>query len=158
MKSLLSRAARWVDSHLVPVLSLNMYRNSFEACESVDHITSNGDFCFLEKITAKYAIASSVYLMCKILKKLYFITDERGLLYEAAETWVDALNGGIFLLLPCSICVGGSKPNLADLAVFGALRFSRNLSSGRDVVGHTRIGEWYSRMEEVVGGLSRIKA
>ncbi|KAJ6735346.1 PROSTAGLANDIN E SYNTHASE 2-RELATED [Salix purpurea] len=49
----------------------------------------------------------------KNLKKKYNITDERAALYEAVETWVDALNGREFL--------GGSKPNLADLAVFGGI-------------------------------------
>jgi len=53
---------------------------------------------------------------------------------------------------------GGSKPNFADLAVFGVLRPIRYLRSGKDMVEHTRIGEWYTRMETVVGEPSRIKA
>ena len=56
------------------------------------------------------------------------------------------------------IASGGSKPNLADLAVFGVLRPIRYLRSGKDMVEHTRIGEWYSRMENAVGESSRIKA
>ncbi|EOY21319.1 hypothetical protein QUC31_007274 [Theobroma cacao] len=141
---------RWVDNHLVHVLSPNIYRNTSEALESFDYITSNGNFSFTEKITVKYAGAAAMYFVSKNLKKKYNITDERAALYEAAETWVDALNGRNFL--------GGSKPNLADLAVFGVLRPIRYLRSGRDMVEHTRIGEWYSRMEEVVGESSRIKA
>ncbi|XP_022766369.1 prostaglandin E synthase 2-like [Durio zibethinus] len=141
---------RWVDNHLVHVLSPNIYRNTSEALESFDYITSNGNFSFTEKITVKYAGAAAMYFVSKNLKKKYNITDERAALYEAAETWVDALNGRNFL--------GGSKPNLADLAVFGVLRPIRYLRSGRDMVEHTRIGEWYSRMEKVVGESSRIKA
>lgn len=141
---------RWVDNHLVHVLSPNIYRNTSEALESFDYITSNGNFSFTEKITVKYAGAAAMYFVSKNLKKKYNITDERAALYEAAETWVDALNGRTFL--------GGSKPNLADLAVFGVLRPIRYLRSGRDMVEHTRIGEWYSRMEKVVGESSRIKA
>lgn len=38
-----------------------------------------------------------MYLVSKKLKKKYDITDERASLYEAAETWVDALNGRDFL-------------------------------------------------------------
>ena len=53
---------------------------------------------------------------------------------------------------------GGSKPNLADLAVFGVLRPIRYLKSGRDMVENTRIGEWYTKMENSVGESSRIKA
>lgn len=56
------------------------------------------------------------------------------------------------------ILIGGSKPNLADLAVFGVLRPIRHLKSGKDMVEHTHIGEWYSRMEQAVGEPARIKA
>lgn len=38
-----------------------------------------------------------MYFVSKKLKKKYNITDERASLYEAAETWVDALNGRDFL-------------------------------------------------------------
>lgn len=141
---------RWVDNHLVHVLSPNIYRNTSEALESFDYITSNGNFSFTEKITVKYAGAAAMYFVSKKLKKKYNITDERAALYEAAETWVDALNGREFL--------GGSKPNLADLAVFGVLRPIRYLRSGRDMVEQTRIGDWYTRMENAVGESARIKA
>jgi microsomal prostaglandin-E synthase 2 len=47
---------------------------------------------------------------------------------------------------------------LADLAVFGVLRPIRHLKSGRDMVEHTQIGDWYTRMEGAVGESSRIKA
>lgn len=140
---------RWVDDHLVHMLSPNIYRNTSEALESFDYITSNGNFSFSEKYTVKYAGAAAMYFVSKKLKKKYNITDERTALYEAAETWVDALDGREFL--------GGSKPNLADLAVFGVLRPIRYLRSGKDMVEHTRIGEWYTRMENVVGESSRIK-
>lgn len=141
---------RWVDNHLVHVLSPNIYRNTSEALESFDYITTNGNFNYMEKISVKYAGAAAMYFVSKKLKKKYNITDERAALYEAAETWVDALNGREFL--------GGSKPNFADLAVFGVLRPIRYLRSGKDMVEHTRIGEWYTRMESVVGEPSRIKA
>ncbi|KAK9059853.1 hypothetical protein SSX86_020557 [Deinandra increscens subsp. villosa] len=141
---------RWVDGHLVHVLSPNIYRNTSEALESFDYITSNGNFSFTEKYTVKYAGAAAMYFVSKKLKKKYNITDERASLYEAAETWVDALDDREFL--------GGSKPNLADLAVFGVLRPIRYLRSGKDMIEHTRIGEWYTRMENAVGESSRIKA
>ena len=131
------------------MLSPNIYRNTSEALESFDYITSNGNFSYTEKISVKYAGAAAMYFVSKKLKKKYNITDERASLYEAAETWVDALNGRDFL--------GGSKPNLADLAVFGVLRPIRYLRSGKDMVEHTRIGEWYSRMERAVGEPARIK-
>ncbi|KAL2522312.1 Glutathione S-transferase family protein [Forsythia ovata] len=140
----------WVDNHLVHILSPNIYRSSSEALESFDYITSHGNFSFTERLTAKYAGAVAMYFVSKKLKKKYNITDERAALYEAAETWVDVLKGRDFL--------GGAKPNLADLAVFGVLRPIRHLKSGRDMVEHTRIGDWYTRMESAVGVSSRIQA
>ncbi|KAL2512836.1 Glutathione S-transferase family protein [Abeliophyllum distichum] len=140
----------WVDNHLVHILSPNIYRSASEALESFDYITSHGNFSFTERLTAKYAGAVAMYFVSKKLKKKYNITDERAALYEAAETWVDALKGREFL--------GGAKPNLADLAVYGVLRPIRNLKSGRDMVEHTRIGDWYTRMENAVGVSSRITA
>lgn len=139
----------WVDNHLVHILSPNIYRSTSEAIESFDYITSHGNFSFTERLVAKYAGATAMYFVSKRLKKKYNITDERASLYEAAETWVDALNGRDFL--------GGVKPNLADLAVYGVLRPIRYLKSGRDMVEHTRIGDWYSRMEDAVGASSRIQ-
>jgi microsomal prostaglandin-E synthase 2 len=55
-------------------------------------------------------------------------------------------------------CAGGSKPNLADLAVFGVLRPIRYLRAGKDMTENTKIGEWYDRMETAVGDASRINA
>ena len=53
--------------------------------------------------------------------------------------------------------MGGSKPNLADLAIFGVLRPVHYLQSGSDMVANANIGAWYSRMEEEVGGTLGIK-
>ncbi|XP_072954080.1 uncharacterized protein [Typha angustifolia] len=139
---------RWVDDHLVHILSPNIYRTTSEALESFDYIAKHGNFSTTERFTVKYAGAAAMYMVSKKLKKKYNITDERSALYEAAETWTKALDGKDFL--------GGSKPNLADLAVFGVLRPIRYLKSGRDMVENTQIGEWYQRMEAAVGDSPRI--
>lgn len=141
---------RWVDNHLVHVLSPNIYRTASEALESFDYITSHGNFSFSERIIAKYGGATAMYFVSKKLKKRHNITDERAALYEAVETWVDALKGRQF--------IGGSSPNIADISVFGVLRPIRHLQCGKDMVGNTRIGEWYNRMERAVGESSRINA
>ncbi|XP_038886379.1 prostaglandin E synthase 2-like [Benincasa hispida] len=138
----------WVDNHLVHVLSPNIYRNYKEALESFNYITTHGNFSFAQRIIAKYGGATAMYFVSKKLKERHNITDERKALYGAAETWVNALKGREFL--------GGANPNLADLAVFGVLRPIRHLQSGKDMVEHTRVGEWYSRMEKAVGESARI--
>jgi len=140
---------RWVDEHLVHMLSPNIYRTTSEALESFDYIAQHGNFSFTERFAVKYAGAAVMYMVSKKLKKKYNMTDERASLYDAANTWVQALNGRDFL--------GGSKPNLADLAVFGVLRPIRYLRAGKDMVENTQIGEWYQRMEDAVGEPSRIQ-
>ena len=62
-----------------------------------------GNFSLTEKITVKYAGAAAMYFVSKKLKKKYNITDERAALYEAAETWVDGLNGRDFLGMNSSL-------------------------------------------------------
>lgn len=56
-----------------------------------------GNFSFSERIIAKYGGAAAMYFVSKKLKKRHNITDERAALYEAVETWVDALKGRQFL-------------------------------------------------------------
>lgn len=51
----------------------------------------------MERLSAKYAGAGAMYFISKKLKKRHNITDARASLYEAAETWVDALQGRDFL-------------------------------------------------------------
>ncbi|XP_020524399.1 prostaglandin E synthase 2 isoform X5 [Amborella trichopoda] len=130
---------KWSDYKKVPILTV----------DGEPLVGSSGNFTSTERWTVKYAGAAAMYLVSKRLKKRHNITDERAALYEAAETWVEALNGRDFL--------GGSKPNSADLAVFGVLRPIRYLRSGRDMIENTCIGEWYMRMELVVGESARIK-
>ncbi|CAN1818965.1 Prostaglandin E synthase 2 [Linum perenne] len=131
---------KWSDYKKVPILTV----------DGEQLVDSSGNFSFTEKLVAKYAGATAMYFVSKKLKKKYNITDERAALYEAADTWVDALKGRDYL--------GGSRPNLADLAVFGVLRPIRYLKSGKDMVEHTHIGEWYSRMEVAVGEPTRVSA
>lgn len=140
----------WVDNHLVHVLSPNIYRTVSEALESFNYITTKGNFSLYERLVAKYGGAAAMYFVSKKLKKKHNITDERQALYGAAEQWVDALKGRKFL--------GDLEPNLADLAVFGVLRPIRHLKSGQDMVEHTRIGNWFSEMENAVGQASRMSA
>jgi microsomal prostaglandin-E synthase 2 len=140
---------RWVDNHLVHLLSPNIYRTPKEALEAFDYLTTNGNFSTMERMTGKYVGAAAMFFIGKRLKKRHNITDERTSLYEAAEEWVKALDNRTFM--------GGSKPNLADLAVFGVLRPIRHLQTGEDMIAFTHIGQWYSNMEDAVGSSSRLR-
>ncbi len=52
--------------------------------------------------------------------------------------------------------MGGEAPNLADLAVFGVLKSVTGTDTFMDVMHQSRIGPWYERMMECVGGSSRL--
>lgn len=70
------------------------------------------------------------------------------MLYADVEAFVEALGGRDFL--------GGSSPNLADLAVFGVLRAVQGTDTYNDVMAHTRIGPWVVRMTLAVGPSARV--
>ncbi|CAI5982266.1 unnamed protein product [Closterium sp. NIES-65] len=145
-----TRWRRWVDGHLVHLLSPNIYRSPSEALEAFDYIATNGNFTAWERMMARYFGAGAMYMIGKKLKKKHGIADERTDLYKAADEWVAALGDRKFL--------GGETPNLADLAVFGVLRPIRHLTAGRDMVANSSIGLWYERMEQHVGASARITA
>ncbi|CAI5528637.1 unnamed protein product [Closterium sp. Naga37s-1] len=145
-----TRWRRWVDGHLVHLLSPNIYRSPSEALEAFDYIATNGNFSAWERMMARYFGAGAMYVIGKKLKKKHGIADERTDLYKAADEWVAALGDRKFL--------GGETPNLADLAVFGVLRPIRHLTAGRDMVANSSIGPWYERMEQHVGASARITA
>ncbi|KAK1276743.1 hypothetical protein QJS04_geneDACA004184 [Acorus gramineus] len=118
-------------------------RTPLEALESFDYITTKGNFTRLERWTGKYAGATAMYFVSKKLKKRHNIQDERKALYDAVETWIGGLSDRLFM--------GGARPNLADLAVFGVLRPIRHLQAGRDLIANTKIRAWYDRVETLVG-------
>ncbi|XP_059850097.1 prostaglandin E synthase 2 isoform X3 [Hypanus sabinus] len=69
--------------------------------------------------------------------------DVRQDLYKAVNQWIAAVgNHRPFM--------GGSVPNLADLAVYGVLRVMEGLEAFGDMMANTKIKTWYQRMEENV--------
>lgn len=98
---------------------LGVLKKSTQTCYTIymlDHISDDviiaGNFSYTEKITVKYAGAAAMYFVSKKLKKKYNITDERAALYDAAETWVDALNGrdflGMYNIKKLTFCLGNA--------------------------------------------------
>ncbi|XP_053552221.1 prostaglandin E synthase 2 isoform X2 [Bombina bombina] len=69
--------------------------------------------------------------------------DVRQDLYKAANDWVRAVGKHRKFM-------GGSQPNLADLAVYGILRVMEGLQSFDDVMANTKIQPWYQRMSAAV--------
>ena len=51
--------------------------------------------------------------------------------------------------------LGGASPNLADLAVYGVLKAVDKTPTFEDAMKGSRIGAWYGRVTQAVGGSSR---
>ncbi|PWA13664.1 Glutaredoxin [Artemisia annua] len=141
----------WADTTLLPVLQRNVYGSLSGALKASDYILSHGCYEDSERFVLKHSHAWYMYFVVNkwkikhyfLLKKkwkVYKVNNDREFLYKAAEEWVDALKGRLYL--------GGTEPNLGDLAVFGVLRPMCYLEVGKDLVANTRIGEWFTRMEK----------
>eukprot|EP00186_Timspurckia_oligopyrenoides_P000154 CAMPEP_0182446514 /NCGR_PEP_ID=MMETSP1172-20130603/4255_1 /TAXON_ID=708627 /ORGANISM="Timspurckia oligopyrenoides, Strain CCMP3278" /LENGTH=98 /DNA_ID=CAMNT_0024642459 /DNA_START=159 /DNA_END=455 /DNA_ORIENTATION=- len=89
-----------------------------------------------------------MYFVSKKLKKKYNIDDEREALYEAVNSFIDAVGDKAFL--------GGNEPNLADIAVFGVLRSIENYDTFKDMITNSKVSPWYTRMTEKTGAPSRL--
>ncbi|XP_004849325.1 prostaglandin E synthase 2 isoform X2 [Heterocephalus glaber] len=138
------RWRQWADDWLVHLVSPNVYRTPAEALASFDYIVREGKFGALEGAMAKYVGAVAMYLISKRLKSRHHLRDDvREDLYEAANKWVAAVGKDRPFM-------GGQKPNLADLAVYGVLRVMEGLEAFNDMMQHTHIGPWYLRVEKAI--------
>lgn len=65
-------------------------------------------------------------------------------LYDECNVWIKAVeqNGGKFM--------GGSKPNLADLAVYGVLSSIEGCMAFKDAQENTKINIWFNNMKMVL--------
>ncbi|XP_025060817.1 prostaglandin E synthase 2 [Alligator sinensis] len=135
---------KWVDDWLVHLISPNVYRTPREALASFDYIVREGKFGTMEGFFAKYVGALAMFFIGKRLKSRHHLQDNvREDLYEAADDWVKAIGKH-------RLFMGGSQPNLADLAVYGVLRVMEGLEAFDDMMTHTKIQPWYHRMETTI--------
>ncbi|KAM8885880.1 prostaglandin E synthase 2 [Spinachia spinachia] len=132
---------QWADDWLVHLISPNVYRTSGEALASFDYIVREGKFDPYEGFFAKYVGAAAMFLIAKRLKRRHNLQEDvRQDLYEAVNEWVAAIGRKRKFM-------GGDRPNLADLAVFGVLRVMEGLQAFDDMMENTKVKPWYHRME-----------
>jgi len=143
------RWRRWVDDELVHSLSPNVYRTPSEALAAFQWFDKVGRweevFSTWERYLVIYFGASVMWLLSKRLKKRHNLKDDvRQSLFDQCNFWLKSINkkGTPFM--------GGEKPNLADLAVFGVLTAVEGCEAFSDARRETKIGTWFDKMKEVV--------
>jgi len=143
------RWRRWVDDELVHSLSPNVYRTPSEALAAFEWFDKVGRweevFSVWERYLVIYMGASVMWLLGKRLKKRHNLKDDvRQSFYDQCNHWMKAISrkGTPFM--------GGEKPNLSDLAVFGVLNAVEGCEAFSDARRETKIGLWFDKMKNVV--------
>lgn len=140
---------KWVDSTFVHTLSPNVYRTPKEALQAFQWFNEVGEwekhFATWERLVVIYIGSLAMWLIGKRLKKRHGLKDDvRQSFYDETNNWIKAVkqNGTPFL--------GGDKPNLADLAVYGALSAIEGCDAFLDLQANTNLKPWYDAMKKAV--------
>ncbi|XP_033741534.1 prostaglandin E synthase 2-like [Pecten maximus] len=138
----------WTDKTLVHMLSPNVYRTPSEAIQAFKYFSEVGEwehvFSFPMRIFVIYTGATAMYFLGKVLKKRYNLNnDVRVSLYNECDVWMKAIGKDRKFL-------GGHKPNLADLSVYGVLSSIEGCDAFKETLERTKIKPWYYRMKSAV--------
>lgn len=137
-----------MDSHLVHMISPNVYRTSSEALETFEWFSKAGEwdenFPRWERNLMVYVGATAMWAIGKRLKKRHGLTDDvRSHLYDACNRWTNEIEKKKTKFL------GGNEPNLADLNVFGVLNSMEGCQAFKDCLQNTKIGEFQQLFVEI---------
>ncbi|CAH0703394.1 unnamed protein product [Spodoptera exigua] len=140
---------QWADRVLVNTLSPNVYRTAGEALETFQWFEKAGGwrefFPAWECTLMVYIGAAAMYMISKKLKTRHKIKDDpRESLYDAVNEWMGAVQskGTPFL--------GGDKPNLADVTVFGVLSSIEGCTAFQDLKKNTAVEKWYYETKNAI--------
>lgn len=136
----------WADSVLVHSLSPNIYRTLPEAYRTFNTFSVMGNWeehmSPVERFAAIYLGSGMMWLISKRLKKKYNLKEDvRESLYDNCRLWMRAIGKERKFM-------GGSRPNLADISVFGVLSSIEGCAAFNDLLQNTNIGPWYSAVKE----------
>ena len=74
----------------------------------------------------------------------YLFADVRQSLYDETNVWLKAVKARDKKFM------GGEKPNLADLAVYGALSAIEGCDTFLDLCAHTNVKPWFDAVKKAV--------
>ncbi|XP_017756476.1 PREDICTED: prostaglandin E synthase 2 [Eufriesea mexicana] len=140
---------KWVDDIFVHTLSPNVYRTLDEAYRTFNWFSEVGKweeyFPTWERLIMINIGAIAMWLISKRLKRKHNLKDDvRQSLYDEINKWLHAVkkHGNTFM--------GGEKPNLSDLAVYGILKSIEGCNAFEDALDNTKLSTWYYAMVKEV--------
>lgn len=130
----------WADATLVRALPPLIYRNLKDSMLAFDYITRVGKFSWFQQRIIKYSGAAVMTMVAKKSAKSQNISDPEKHVAACLAQWAQALQDRPFL--------GNTKPNGADLAVFGILKSIETFPAFRYVREQPKVYEWYQRVDQ----------
>lgn len=138
--------ATWADKELAVYIYPNITRNYHESLEAFQYIQDVPHFSFLDKMANMYLGAVAMVFAQGKIKKKYGILNEREEMFDKLGMWVAAVGSEPFL--------GGKKPNLADVCVFGCIRAIQHTGTHKEIMESTSIQPWY-KVRLLIGLVAR---
>jgi microsomal prostaglandin-E synthase 2 len=138
---------KWVDEKFVHVISPNVYRTPKESLQAFNWFSEWGNWksVFAGERVVVYVGAAAMYLIGRQLKKRHGLKEDvRQSLYDECRHMLR------YLKQTKSPFLGGARPNLADLSLYGILTAMQGCDAFKDARSNTGIGDWYDRMDEKV--------
>ncbi|KAJ6646682.1 Prostaglandin E synthase 2 [Pseudolycoriella hygida] len=137
----------WADHQFIHMVYPNIYRTHSEALETYNWFAELGKWNDIYPRWITYLMVQSgamyMFLISKRLKKVHNLSnDVRNDLYEVCNKWTNELNK------LNSTFHGGKSPDLADLAVFGAINSFAGCQTFKDVMDNTKMKPWFIAMQE----------
>uniref|UniRef100_A0A0N4Z675 Prostaglandin E synthase 2 n=1 Tax=Parastrongyloides trichosuri TaxID=131310 RepID=A0A0N4Z675_PARTI len=137
----------WVDNHFIHVISPSIYRTMNESIETFKWFSKAGNwddiFSTIEKQSAIYVGAVAMYFVSRGLKKKHNINDARKEMEDSLNKWMAAIG-------PSRTFMGGREPNLADIALYGAIQSFVGLDCFEEMKRKTNIEKWFNAMDKLV--------
>lgn len=130
----------WADSHLVHLISPNVYQTWPEALETFEWFSHTGEwdatFPRWERNLMVYVGAAAMWGISKRLKKRHNLSDDvRWHIYNACDKWTAEITR------KNTKFHGGKVPNLADVSVFGILSSMEGCQAFKDCLKNSNIGK-----------------
>jgi len=140
----------WVDSKLLPLLTVNIYRSLGESLDTFDYLQQRNFPTFMAA-AIKYTGAPAMWLVARRRKAALALpegVDERAALSRALSDFIASHSGAPFH--------GGAAPDTADVCAFGVLRAIEGLAAHTEAMASSTAEPWYRRMALAVGSSSML--